>query len=193
MQYLLIEAVCAAVLLIPVIFLLDKIRFHSRKKRLWYTVFALYLAAVYYVVGLPTVQFLTFDVNLNFIPFAGMVADLKNTLLNVLLFVPLGLFLPLLWKKFRRMGATLLFGLGMTTAIELLQLLTYRATDINDIIANFAGTFLGYAIFTLIGTAAPARAPGGKRAKDLPVIFLAVGLVMFFLQPLLTTFIYKIT
>ena len=189
MFYLMIELLSSAVLLIPVFFLLDKLRFHNRRKRLWYTMFALYLAAVYYLVGLPTVQFLTFDVNLNLIPFVSMVKDWKNTLLNVLLFVPLGLFLPLLWKKFRRIRSTLLFGLGMTTTIELLQLLTYRATDINDIIANFVGTFLGYAIFSLMGSGAP----GGKRAKDLPIIFLTVAIVMFFLQPLVTSFIYKIT
>ena len=189
MQYLLIELVSSAVLLIPVFFLLDKLRFHNRRKRLWYTMFALYLAAVYHLVGLPTVQFLTFDVNLNLIPFAGMAEDWKNTLLNVVLFVPLGLLLPLLWKKYHRVRSTLLFGLGMTTTIELLQLLTYRATDINDIIANLAGTFLGYAIFSLFGDGAP----GGKRSKDLPIIFLAVAIVMFLLQPLVTSFIYKIT
>lgn len=193
MTNLLVEAFAAALVLLPTFLVLHKIRFHSIRTSFHYVFFAFYLAAVYNIVGLPTVQFMVFDVNLNLIPLVGMAEDLSGTVLNVLLFVPLGFFLPLMWRKYRRMKTTLLFGMGMTAAIELLQLLAYRATDINDIITNFAGTVIGYMLFRLVMHILSQNILGDRNAKDLTIIFLSVAGTMFFIQPLIASGIYKIT
>ena len=192
MKYLLIEMFSALAVLIPVFMLLGKFKFHDFPKITLYFVFAVYLAAAYHLVGLPTSQFFTFDVNLNLIPFAGMIDDFKNTCLNVLLFVPLGFFLPMLWTKYRRMGNTLLFGLCMTIGIELLQLLTLRATDINDVITNFLGTWLGYCLFVLVKKYIPKTVQTDNQTRNLAWIFAAVIVVMFFVQPWITSLIYSV-
>ena len=190
-MYLLIEFFSAAVVLIPVFLLLNKARFHNRKKTTLYTLFALYLAAVYHVVGLPTAQFLTFDVNLTLIPFVGMVEDLRNTLLNVVLFLPLGFSLPLLWKKFRNLKATLLFGFGMSMTIELLQLFTYRATDVNDVIANTLGALLGFFLYCVASKVLPLRKISFK-GSDFWLVLTVTFAVMFVVQPFIATFLYGI-
>ena len=189
MAYLLIEAFAAVAVLLPCFLLLNRVVFHSRRRTALYFLFALYLAAVYHLTGLPTVQFITFDVNLNLIPRDLFTKELVLSLLNVSMFVPLGFFLPLLWRKYRNLKSTALFGLGMTVAIELLQLLTYRATDVNDILTNFSGVLLGYGAFSLFKKCTV----GSNRTKDIPTLFLTVGIVMFFIQPLITSFLYKIT
>lgn len=192
MYYILVETLSSAILLIPIFLLLWKVKFHDLGKTAFYTVFAVYLSAVYFLTGLPTVRFFRFDVSLNLIPFAGMAADLKNEIKNVLLFIPLGILLPLLWEKYRTIKDTLLFGLGMTLAIELLQLFTYRATDINDIITNFLGTVIGYFLFAILQKKVPSVVKAGKR-NDVFLIVVIVFAVMFFVQPLIVSFIYSAT
>ena len=102
---------------------------------------------------------------------------------NIALFVPLGFLLPVLWKKFRKFSNTLSFCFGASLFIEMAQIFTYRATDINDLIANTLGGVLGY----LLGRwAAKAfcTAPLG-RSKDIIPVFSVTLAVLFFLYPLL--------
>ena len=188
-----IEILLSAVLLIPVLGLLNKIRFHSRKKTALYFVFAVYLSAVYLFVGMPTVQFLRFALSLTLIPFLPMLADLKNTVLNIFLFIPLGIGLPFLWKQYRSLKAAVLFGFCMSLSIELLQILTYRATDINDIIANTLGAALGYLIFHIASRIIPPVAESSRKKSDVFILIASVFLVMFFVQPYLAALYYQIT
>ena len=115
-----------------------------------YYLFAIYLAAVYAAVGLPDVTYYRFYPHFNIIPFQYMFSDMETTVLNVLLFFPLGLLLPVIWKDFRKACRTILFGICMTSAIELLQIFTFRATDINDLMTNTLGTVLGYCCWKLL-------------------------------------------
>lgn len=193
MIYTLIEALAAVLVLIPLFLLLNRTRFHSGKRTLLYFLFASYLAAVYHLTGLPTVPFLTFDVNLNLVPTALFTKELVLSLLNVAMFVPLGFFLPLLWKKYRRLKNTLLFGVGATVFIELAQLFTYRATDINDVITNTAGALLGYLLFLLAHKLRPVGIAPAKERGDLLLILAVTAAGMFFVQPLIAAFLYGIT
>lgn len=189
----LIEALSALLVLTPLFLILNRVRFHSGKRALLYFLFASYLAAVYHLTGLPTVLFLTFDVNLNLVPTALFTKELVLSLLNVAMFVPLGFFLPLLWKKYRRLKNTLLFGVGATVFIELAQLFTYRATDINDVITNTAGALLGYLLFLLAHKLRPVGIAPAKERGDLLLILAVAAAGMFFVQPLIATFLYGIT
>lgn len=67
---------------------------------------------------------------------------------NVLMLVPFGLLVPLLWNRLRG-WRVLPVGLGFILMIELLQPLTGRSFDIDDILLNF----LGVAIGTLLSAA----------------------------------------
>ena len=112
--FILREVSCAAVLLLPVFLVLNRRLFRDGKKTTAYFLFACYLAAVYALVGLPNVTYVRLELKLNWIPFMGMIGDLKNSILTVALFLPLGMFLPVLWKKYRVMKRTVLFGFGLS-------------------------------------------------------------------------------
>ena len=61
---------------------------------------------------------------------------------NVLMLIPFGFLAPLLWEKLRG-WRVLPVGLGFILAIELLQPLTGRSFDIDDILLNFLGVAIG--------------------------------------------------
>ena len=188
-----IEILISMLILIPVFSVLHKTRFHNIMKTILYFVFATYLAAVYLFVGMPTLQFMRFELSLTLTPFLPMIADFKNTILNIILFIPLGIMLPFLWKKYDTLRETLFFGFLMSLAIELLQILTYRATDINDLIANTIGAVLGYFVFRIISCIIPSVTKFATRKNEITVVMLSAFAVMFFLQPYLATLYYKIT
>jgi len=70
---------------------------------------------------------------------------------NVVMFVPLGYFLPLNWARFRRFHRFLTLVLGITISIELLQMLTMLGSlDVDDLILNLAGCIIGYWIWNVL-------------------------------------------
>ena len=186
-----LEAGIASVILIPLFWLLNRCCFRNPRRAFCYLIMSLYLAAVDAVVGLPSLLYIRFDRNINLMPFAYMFSDYRNSLLNILLFVPLGFFLPVLWKRFRSFLWTALFGLGFSLSIELLQLFTFRATDINDLMTNTAGTILGWCLGRLVLKLFPSIRPSWK-TKELAVVFGATFGVMFLAQPFLAEIIWKL-
>ncbi len=185
------DAAIAAVLLIPVFALLNRYYFRNQHRSALYVVFAVYLSGMFAVVGLPDIRYIRFDLNFNFIPFAYMFSDYLNSLLNVVLFMPLGFFLPVLWKHFKKLHWTLLFGICTSLLIEILQIFTLRATDINDLMTNSVGTLIGWCFGVLLLKAVPSLRPSW-RTQEVYVVCGTVFAVMFFLQPFLADMIFSI-
>lgn len=184
------EVACAAVFLVPIFLILNRSLFRDSQKTALYFLFSCYLSAVYALVGLPNVTYIRLDLNLNWIPFLGMIGDLKNSILNVLLFVPLGFFLPVLWEKYRDGKKAVLFGMGLSLAIELLQIFTLRATDINDLITNTLGTALGFFVGKRVWNDMPA-----VHSKTEQALFLSLGAataVMFLAQPVFSNLLWHL-
>jgi len=86
--------------------------------------------------------------------------------LNIVMFVPFGVLVPLLWPRAGSVGRVAVCALGASAAIELTQLVlwlavgNYRTVDVNDLIANTAGGVLG--VVGLRVTTAVSR-PGRSR------------------------------
>lgn len=179
-----LDAAISAAILIPLFLLMDKHCFHSRTRTFFYILFAVYLSGMFAVVGLPDIRYVRFDPKFNFVPFAYMFSDFTNSFLNVLLFVPLGLFLTVFWADFRRLWRVLLFGFLVSLLVEFLQIFTLRASDVNDLMTNTAGTFLGWAMGRLLLHLFPAIQPG-QNTREVYLICGSVFAVMFFLQPYL--------
>ena len=68
---------------------------------------------------------------------------------NVLMFIPLGLLLPLRWPKLGLAG-TMAVGFAADILIELLQPIVGRAFDVDDIICNTLGIAGGALIYLLL-------------------------------------------
>lgn len=189
MVFFSLDALAAAVIFLPIFWWLNRRRFHNFKKTVWYFIMAVYFSGVYAAVGLPDIRYIRLDFNINLIPFAYMFSAYRSSLLNVLLFVPLGFFLTMLWEKFGKLGWTVLFGFCTSLCIELLQLFTFRATDVNDLITNTFGTMAGWCVGRLLLRLFPGQTP----EKDTENAFLVCGVsffVMFFLQPFLADLVF---
>lgn len=189
--FMLLDAALAGVALVPLYLVLNKCCFHSHRKTLCYLLFSLYLSAVYAVVGLPNLTYIRLDFHYNIVPFAYMFSDYMNSLLNVALFLPLGFLLPVFWKAFRTLWRTALFGFCASLFIELLQVFTFRATDVNDLITNTLGTVIGWCSGRLFLRLFPGINPSWKTGEvylNCAVTFC----VMFFVQPFIANLFYLI-
>ena len=121
-----------------------------------------------YICGVVSVTFFPMNIVLyafdpydaNLIPFVETIQMLQNTnqpgvMLNLLgnlaLLAPLGIFLPILFKKARHINTILWIGFLVSFGIEIFQLtLKVRVFDVDDVIINLLGVLLGFCIFALL-------------------------------------------
>lgn len=77
-------------------------------------------------------------------------AAVVNLFGNILMFLPLGFFPPLLFPKLRTFLRTMVTAAAVMTAVELTQMLLLVGTcDIDDLILNLIGTAIGYGFWKL--------------------------------------------
>ncbi|XZF75644.1 VanZ family protein [Bacillus sp. AL-1R] len=87
---------------------------------------------------------------LNLIPFIqlfngfGLKQFIVNVIGNILLFVPFGFILT----SIKRTKMVILVGLFLSVSIEVVQyMMSFRWSDIDDVILNTLGTYIGYRIY----------------------------------------------
>ena len=174
--------------LILVLVLVSRISGHrpTKAQAVWKLLLALYLAAVYNVAGAPELPYIYPRLNINLIPFwditSGVPAYLINSGLNILLFIPLGFILPLLWKEFRSRRAMCFTGFLLSLGIELAQLLNYRISDVDDLIMNTLGTLVGFLLAKLIFRHRSAVYRGKRDWLELVVINGSILLTTVFVR-----------
>lgn len=116
--------------------------------------FVIYLCGAFHFTGAGTL----FDLmrlgigdgaaQVNFVPFLQGI-DPVDSLLNVLLFVPFGLLVPLCWPGMRGAGRMVGGGLAFSALIELSQLFNHRCTDVDDLLLNGLGALIGYGLYRI--------------------------------------------
>ena len=149
------------------------------------SLFTVYLCEMFNVVGIPAIQYLTWDPSVNLIPFG----DEKNYRfffqigMNAVMFLPFGFLLPVLWQSCRSWKTTTLAGFVTSALIELLQLFCFRTTDVDDLLMNTLGALLGYLLAWAVFHQKWQRAQGTERGR----VNDWVGLVLAVLNPLLVT------
>lgn len=105
--------------------------------------------------------------NNNFIPLSsifeilnhqslGLFLKAKQILWNIILFIPLWFFVPLIWIKKQKIHDVILIGLWSSIFIEFLQFFIsfllwfhYKSTDIDDIILNTLGFIIGFFLYKI--------------------------------------------
>lgn len=189
---LLPEMLPSMLVLIPVFLLLDRLWFRNWRKGIFFYLFACYLTAMGVLVGMPNILYHRFSPNLCLTPDLSILLDWHNGFLNVLLYVPLGMFLCLLWKSYRQWYRTVCFGCSLSLFTELMQLFTFRATDVNDLLTNTLGAFLGYLLAKPVLHFFPGRKALGshREHREIPVILSVSFATIFFLQPFLLKIVY---
>lgn len=184
---------------LPLLILLQIVAYHRYQKKqitvparhmVWSSLFFFYLILVLLVTGPGDImdfgRLLIRPDEINLIPLRwGSVFGLTA---NLLLFVPLGFFLRLLWN--RSVSNTALTGFAFSLLIEISQLFNRRSTDIDDLLTNTLGAVLGCMLCMFVvknNKKYRPSPPGFKDAflKNLDKIgILTVFLIYFAVKPL---------
>lgn len=157
------------------IFLLIKLKWNKINpiRILHFSIFYFYIVALLAVTLFPIpIQWLQEMSrygwqNNNFIPLSsifeilnhqslGAFLKAKQILWNIILFIPLWFFLPLIWVKKQKIQDLILIGLWGSVLIEFLQYFIscllwfqYKSTDIDDIILNTFGFIIGFFLYKI--------------------------------------------
>ena len=107
-------------------------------------IFLYYIIDVFTMTGIGRLK--AFSPRLVLVPFRDMFNGPVDTALNILLFVPFGIFLPITYKRFNKISNIATLGFMLSLMIELLQMFGRGATDINDLITNTIGACVGFGI-----------------------------------------------
>ena len=181
----LLDKLCGAIVSLPLvliyIFLFDRDR--AKRKWGWMALLTLYLNAMYIVIGVPGVQYICWDPTLNLIPFQDFSpSNIMGMVLNMVMFAPLGFLLPAYFERYRHWGRTLAAGFLTSLTVELIQLFTFRATDVDDLIMNTLGTLVGFLIAKLIFRHRTSVYRGKKDWLELIVVNAIILLVIVFVR-----------
>ncbi len=145
------------------------------KKEILYLIFVCYIVGLFNLVLVPRNFWNTiwynifynlnenpfegiFDFSYNFIPTIYKIIIGEYTLGswvkkmivgNLLMFIPMGIFLPLCFKNINKKNI-FKYAVLIPFAIEVLQLVAGRSFDIDDLVMNFLGIVIGYFIVELV-------------------------------------------
>ena len=108
------------------------------------------LQVIYFLVMILLLFFRVYhdnNINLNLLElFNFETTNLSQTILNLILFIPIGY-----WLKHLKISSVLLLSLLLITSIELLQFVSHRGIfDVVDILINTIGIMIGYIIFKTV-------------------------------------------
>ena len=80
-------------------------------------------------------------------------SEWSNLIFNILMFVPLGIWLPVLGGYFRRFWCTYLTGFGLSVLIEAIQLAgKCGVAEFDDVLNNTLGIMIGFGVYALAVT-----------------------------------------
>lgn len=146
--------------------------------------FLLYSLILFYVV---TFQDVNYGTN-NFIPFKeimryefGSSFFIHNVLGNILLFIPFGFFVSFILRS-KKPSYILIISIITSFVIEYVQLLIGRTFDVDDILLNIVGGFLGYLVYLIIQVIYDKLPNILKKTwvKNLCIILLIIGIIILY-------------
>ncbi|ADK14148.1 VanZ family protein [Clostridium ljungdahlii] len=159
--------------ILHVVFRKDKMR-NKKRFLIWNFIFALYIFGVLHFTGAGTlynIKMYGFKINpneINLIPFSGNI-DIIEYVLNIILFIPLGFLIPLIWTSWNK-WKSIIIGSSFSILIELSQLFNTRCTDIDDFILNTLGAIVGYCLYKMLNRV---------KKKDIKTSYLEIEPFIF--------------
>lgn len=126
---------------------------YDKRKTFLYFLFYTYLCLVILITLLPVIP--SFDEpSINLIPFRDIINEYGDAhiqaILNVIMFIPLGIFIPMIYKS---NGFKVIFiGFLCSFTIEVLQpwITINRVCDVTDLITNTCGAAVGYILYAMV-------------------------------------------
>lgn len=193
-QDIIIRSLSGYVFIVPIIvlyyiFLAKKEREQSLLHIFIVCIFCYYLFGILTVTGIGYTSTISFRPQISLIPFVGMITGPIETILNIVLFVPMGLFLPLLYKKYNKFKTVVITGILFSVSIELVQMFNWGASDINDVMTNTMGACLGYLIYSIISKILPDKLDRQLKSKkvnafiEVFLLSVCIFVIMVTVQP----------
>ena len=113
------------------------------------------------------------DCRINLLPFVYLTDYENRTHMilnifgNILMFVPTGIILPILYKRLDNFFKVALTGFLISLAIEIFQLpFAARTSDVDDLIMNTLGVAIGYVVFIIARYALHLKSRAGMNATS---------------------------
>lgn len=138
-------------------------------RTLFNLLFAIYVILMIWLLFIQRIKYISFENygetlihNLNIIPFRTIIEYINpdkevldhaiiNLAGNIVMFIPLGFFLPAFNANCRKMGKLVLLTIIILIIVELIQLFSLTGSfDVDDIILNTIGSSIGYGIQHII-------------------------------------------
>lgn len=191
---ILIRSISGYVFIVPVFILYFLyLKKSGRKQSLLHItavfLFYYYLFGILTVTGIGYTSTISFRPRISLIPFLGMISGPIDTILNVVLFVPFGFFLPLLYKKYHHIKTVVLTGFLFSLSVEIVQMFGWGSTDINDLITNTVGVCLGYLVYYLLSKVLPNNLRKQFQSEnvndmvEVPLFAIYTFIIMVTVQP----------
>lgn len=190
----LIRSVSGYVFLVPVLILYFLYLKKSGRKQSILHIIAVFVLCYYFfgiltVTGIGFTSTISFCPRISLIPFFDMINGPIDTILNIVLFVPFGFFLPLLYKKYHHIKSIVLAGFLFSLSVEIVQMFGWGSTDINDLITNTVGACLGYLVYYLLSKILPSNLRKQLQSESVndmvEVLFIIICtfIIMITVQP----------
>ena len=161
----------------------NKVKFKLYRE-LFMLSFLLYSLILFYVV---TFQDVNYGTN-NFIPFKeimryefGSTYFIHNVLGNILLFIPFGFFVSYIVSS-KKPYYIIVITLITSIAIEFTQLLIGRTFDVDDVLLNLMGGFLGYLVYLVLQTIYDKLPEILKKTwvKNILLFIIIIGIIVLY-------------
>lgn len=99
-----------------------------------------------HIVSYNQINLIPFDWLIN--PYGmGVKKMIVQLLLNVIMMIPFGILLPIIYENMKKWWKTMLTAMVFIAVIEIIQFFIGRSADIDDWIMNVTGAMIGYGIF----------------------------------------------
>ena len=99
-------------------------------------------------LGLHSANFIPFKTIRMYIDYSYMLNSFENLVGNVMIFVPFGFLLPMVFEKKKSFFLMMIMAFAFVFGIEVFQLVSgFGAFDVDDIILNCLGAVMGYLIY----------------------------------------------
>ena len=192
---LLIDAIITVILVAPVIWGWQKL-FHKDmgiKHRWLMVLFGCFIAEIFAITGIPSIWRMSADLSVNLVPFDALSTSPVQYCLNIILFLPIGIIAPLIWKQLGHLKNVILLGGGLSFFIEFMQMFNFRATDVDDLIANTAGAVLGFVLVKVIAGKRISREENvnRKEGREALTLCMLIFMINFTIQPILFNLVWS--
>ena len=103
-----------------------------------------------FVFGFGSINIIPFKIIYDILTNKIIICIYNQFAINLFLFIPIGIILPLIYKKYENIKSLIKFGIIFSVIIGVLKLLRPKVFSIDEVLLNLLGIITGYLIYLFI-------------------------------------------